>query len=294
MPEGHTLHRLAGALDAVFVGRSPSATSPQGRFTEGAALLDRRRVRGAAAWGKHLFVDYDGDLALHVHLGLIGTFDVTAYQGSAAQPGPPPPVGQVRLRLATERHVADLRGATLCRVATPDEVDAVIARLGPDPLRPEADPDSAWRRIAKSPRVIADLLMDQSVVAGVGNVFRSEVLFRLRVDPHRPGRQLRRGTWEAIWADLVTLMPIGVRLGQIVTMADQVADAVEGAYDPADLPILASGVSAWRPNPAGALPRRYYVYRRAGAPCRVCGSRVRTEVVAGRNLFWCGRCQRRR
>jgi endonuclease-8 len=191
-------------------------------------------------------------------------------------------------------YLADLRGATRCELATADEVDAVIARLGPDPLRADADPDRAWRRVAKSPRSIADLLMDQAVLAGVGNVYRSEILFRHRVDPHRPGREIRPATWRALWADLLLLMPIGVQLGQIVTMADQVEAVLAGEVDLVAVPTSPTGVSAWRPHPHGALERRYYVYRRQGEPCRVCGSRVRTEVVAGRHLYWCGRCQRRR
>ena len=217
---------------------------------------DGRTFLDAEAWGKHLFAEFSGDRYLHVHLGLIGSFDVTAYAPDAAFDGSddtaypiPPAVGAVRLRLLTPRHLADLRGATLCRTATPEEVDAVVARLGPDPLRPDADPERAWRRISTSARPIADLLMDQSVLAG---------------------------------------------LGQIVTMADQVEDVLAGDYDPALVPTSPTGVSAWRPNPHGALERRYYVYKRDGMPCLTCGSRVRTTVVAGRNLFWCGRCQRRR
>lgn len=95
MPEGHTLHRLALTLDAAFAGTTPQVTSPQGRFTEGAARLDGRKVEHAHAWGKHLFVEFAGDLALGVHLGLIGVFSVDSY---AATPGrPPPPVGAVRV-----------------------------------------------------------------------------------------------------------------------------------------------------------------------------------------------------
>ena len=308
MPEGHTLHRLAGSLNTAFAGTRPAVSSPQGRFTEGAARLDGRDFLAADAWGKHLFAEFADEAYLHVHLGLIGTFDVTPVpQTEDGVYAVPPPVGAVRVRLlsagapADEAHpggrpayLAELRGATLCEVATPDEMEAVVARLGPDPLRPHADPERAWARISKSPRTIADLLMDQAVLAGVGNVYRCEVLFRHRVDPHRPGRELRRTTWEAIWADLRLLLPIGVRLGQIVTMADQVEEAVLGAYDPAAVPLRPTGVSAWRPNPRGALERRYYVYKRQGEPCRVCGSRVRTAEVAGRHLYWCGRCQRRR
>ncbi|MBK8468528.1 MAG: zinc finger domain-containing protein [Candidatus Phosphoribacter sp.] len=311
MPEGHTLHRLAGALDLAFAGTSPAVSSPQGRFLDGAARLNGREVLGADAWGKHLFVEFAGNVFLHVHLGLIGTFDVvplapltTLTTSPLTHPGYaiPPAIGAVRLRLLTgaseawgsgAAYVADLRGATLCELATPDRVDETVARLGPDPLREDADPEQAWRRIAKSPRSIADLLMDQAVLAGVGNVYRSEILFRHRVDPQRPGRRLRPATWRALWADLLLLMPIGVRLGQIVTMADQVDEALAGGYDESAVPVSPTGVSAWRPNPQGALERRYYVYKRQGEPCHVCGSRVRTALVAGRNLFWCGRCQRR-
>jgi endonuclease-8 len=291
VPEGHTLHRLAGTLNAAFTGTTPTVTSPQGRFAAGAARLDGRRFERAYAWGKHLFVRFEGEAYLHVHLGLIGRFEAAAFDGYA---GPPAPVGQVRLRLAGPSVVADLRGATVCEVVTPDEVDAIVERLGPDPLRDDADPERAWVRLHGSGRGVSDLLLDQAVVAGVGNVFRCEVLFRNRIDPFRPGRQLRRTTWEAIWVDLRLLLPIGVRLGQIVTMTDQVQDAIDGAYDEAAVPALGGVVSARRPNPAGAPERRFYVYQRAGEPCRACGSRVRTRVVGGRNLFWCGRCQRRR
>lgn len=290
MPEGHTLHRLAGALNDAFAGTVPVVSSPQGRFADGAALLQGRRFERACAWGKHLFVRFEGEQYLHVHLGLIGSFEVTASDGYAGRPA----VGQIRLRLAGPSAVADLRGAMVCEVVTPEGAEDIVARLGPDPLRDGADLERAWTRLHASGRTVADLLIDQAVVAGVGNVYRCEVLFRHRIDPFRPGRSLRRATGEAIWADLRLLLPIGVRLGQIVTMTDQVQHAIDGGYDQGAVPDLGRVVSAWRPNPAGALERRFYVYQRAGEPCRVCGSRVRTRVVGGRNLFWCGRCQRRR
>ncbi len=279
MPEGHTLFRLAGALDDAFAGTTPSVTSPQGRFAEGAALLDGLAFRRASAWGKHLFVEFDDDRWLNVHLGLIGKFSVDAYDRYA---GVPPVRGQVRLRLLTDSHVADLRGAIVCAVVTSEQVEATMARLGPDPLRPGQDPDRSWERIRRSGRSIAELLMDQSVVAGVGNVYRSELLFRHRVDPFRPGNQIRQRTWQAIWEDVVTLMALGVSHGQILTMTDQVevATAQRASGEP-----LESSES---------MESRHYVYKRRGEPCRVCGSRIRTKLVAGRNLFWCGRCQRRR
>ncbi|HYN30785.1 MAG TPA: DNA-formamidopyrimidine glycosylase family protein [Dermatophilaceae bacterium] len=275
MPEGHTLYALARDLRTAFAGTSPRVSSPQGRFEDGAALLDGRRLLEASSWGKHLFVEFDGDAWLHVHLGLYGSFTVDG----VGKDGAPAPRGQVRLRLVTPDHVADLRGPTQCAAVTPEEVTAVTDRLGPDPLRPDPDPELAWRRIRRSRKGIGELLMDQCVVAGVGNVYRSEVLFRNRVDPFRPGAELRGRTWRALWEDLVRLMPLGVVTGRIVTVAEQVAE-VEAAIARGEHPRLRERTS--------------YVYRRTGEPCRVCGARVRTQVVAGRNLYWCGRCQRRR
>jgi endonuclease-8 len=176
-------------------------------------------------------------------------------------------------------------------VVTPEKAGQIQARLGPDPLRPDADPDLALRRISHSARPIAELLMDQAVLAGIGNVYRCEVLFRHRVDPFRPGREIRPTTWLAIWEDLVALMPLGVAFGQILTMDDQVADALGEVADGSAAAHTAAVTGA---RLGDRFERRFYLYRRTGEPCRVCGSRIRTQLVAGRNLFWCGRCQRRR
>lgn len=278
MPEGHTLHRLALDLDRAFAGTRPRVSSPQGRFDAGAALLDQRLAEGFSAWGKHLFGEFEGERVLHVHLGLIGTFRIEP---------PHPAVGQVRLRIATAddpvaagedptARVADLRGPQVCAVRTPDEIAAVCAGLGPDPLRSDADPDQAWRRIHRSGRSIGELLMDQSVLAGVGNVYRAEVLFRNRINPRTPGDRLKPASWRAIWADLLELMPLGVRDNRI--------DTVRLDHSPE-----AMGRPARTDDHGGEV----YVYRRNGQPCLVCGREVRTAVLAGRNLFWCATCQRR-
>jgi endonuclease-8 len=301
MPEGHTTHALAGRLNHGFARSPVAASSPQGRFDEGAALLDGLTLVDASAWGKHLFVEFEGERWLNVHLGLIGKFSVRRHHpdlvaepdpARSGMPEPQVPVeGQVRLRLLNDTWVGDLRGPTVCAVVTPEKVDQIQARLGPDPLRPDADPGAALHRISRSARPIAELLMDQAVLAGVGNVYRCEVLFRHRVDPFRPGREIRPTTWRAIWDDLVALMPLGVAFGQILTMDDQVADALAGVADGSAATHTAA-VSGARLG--DHFERRFYLYKRTGEPCRVCGSRVRTQLVAGRNLFWCGRCQRRR
>ncbi|MDP3969215.1 MAG: DNA-formamidopyrimidine glycosylase family protein [Nocardioides sp.] len=277
MPEGHTLHRLAGALTAAFAGSAVAVASPQGRFAEEAALLDGAVLEQAEAWGKHLFLTFAGDRVVHVHLGLYGKFAVTVLgPGAAEVPGP---VGQVRLRLVTDAGpggtaYADLRGATACALMTPAEAEVVVARLGPDPLRTDAVPERAWERVSRSRAPIGALLMDQQVLAGVGNVYRAEVLFRHRIDPLRPGRTLRRRQLETLWDDLVVLMTEGVRTGRI--------DTVRPEHTPE-----AMGREPRRDDHGGEV----YVYRRTDQPCLVCERPVRTEVLAARNLFWCSRCQ---
>jgi len=274
VPEGHTLRRLAGALTEVFVGRRVQVSSPQGRFAADAEVVDGSVLVDADSAGKHLFLEFEHDHLVHVHLGLIGRFDITT--GAVEVP---PPIGQVRLRLAwvgdDKASYADLRGAILCDLVGPSKRDEVLARLGPDPLRGDADPGRAWARISRSARPIGDLLMDQAVIAGVGNVYRAEVLFRHRIHPLRAGRTLRRGQFQAMWDDLVVLMGEGVRTGRIETVRPE-----------------------HLPEAMGRAPRtdrgggEVYVYRRTGQPCLVCGSHVRADVLVGRNLFWCSQCQR--
>ncbi|MDO9379033.1 MAG: zinc finger domain-containing protein [Nocardioidaceae bacterium] len=271
MPEGHTIHRLAGRLTSEFAGHVTRSSSPQGRFDMGAGAIDGRVLEVADAWGKHLFVRFEG-LAdeVHVHLGLFGRTrfahdDVREVKGA------------LRWRLEDDHTYFDLRGATACALMGPDEVGALVDRLGPDPLREESDPDQAWQRIRRSRAPIGGLLMDQKIVAGIGNVYRAEVLFRRGIDPFMEGRLLHRPEWLDMWSDLVVMMHEGVRTGRI--------DCIDTASRPASM------------GKAHALPHqppgRVWVYRRQGEPCFVCGTPVRTEEMAARNLFWCPTCQRR-
>ena len=128
----------------------------------------------------------------------------------------PLPVGQVRMRMVGTEFGTDLRGPTVCEVIDEAEVDDVVARLGPDPLRRDADGSLAWARISKSRRPIGALLMDQTVIAGVGNVYRNELLFRHRIDPYRPGVNVGADEFDAMWTDLVELMKVGLRRGKII------------------------------------------------------------------------------
>ncbi|WP_026918894.1 Fpg/Nei family DNA glycosylase [Gordonia shandongensis] len=275
MPEGHALHRLARRHQRLLGGRRVRVSSPQGRFAREAALLDGLVFRRAEAWGKHLIHRYDdaprgGTRAaaatarlVHIHLGIYGAF--------REEPLPmPEPTGQVRLRLIGEDVGIDLRGPNACEIYTPEDFDALLARLGPDPLRDDADPEDAWDAIRRSRRPIGSLLMDQRVIAGIGNIYRAEILFRAGVNPHRAGTAVARGEFDQMWADLLVLMPIGVRRGHIHVVRPE-DDHGAPAYAP-DRP-------------------RTYVYRRAGEPCRLCATPVVGEVMEGRNLFWCPSCQ---
>jgi endonuclease-8 len=261
MPEGHTLHRLARAQRAQFAGHVVHVTSPQQRFAD-AALVDGRVLDTVTAHGKHLFAAF-GDRIVHVHLGLFGKY-------GAGTGEPPPPVGAVRMRWVAETGWTDLRGPTACDVLSPSEVDAIRARLGPDPLAARPDGTKAFARIASSRAPIAGLLMDQAVVAGIGNVYRAEILYRHRVDPYLPGRLLDPARWQLLWTDLIALMRAGLRSGRIVTTE-----------------------RADRERPTGPARRddAFYVYRRHGLPCRLCGTEVRMQELAARKLYWCPSCQ---
>lgn len=182
---------------------------------------------------------------------------------------PPEPIGAVRVRLLTERAVADLRGPTACEVQTPEQVDATIAKLGPDPL--VGDPAVGEERfvavVRKKPTPIALLLMDQAVVSGIGNVYRAELLFRARQNPFTPGKEVREEVVRELWRDWVTLLNIGVNTGQMLTMDDLSADGYRRA--------LASRAD------------RHWVYHRTGEPCRLCGTPIMMQELGGRKLYWC-------
>src|SRR5919106_3719276 len=211
MPEGHTLHRLADLHRRRYAGHPVAVSSPQGPFAASAALVDGRVLERTEAHGKHLFHHYGPDLVVHVHLGLYGTF--------SDEPRPAgEPVGQVRMRMVGATDYADLRGAAACELISDAEAAAIHARLGEDPLRSDADPDRAWARISRSRAPLATLLMDQTVIAGIGNVYRAEALFRHGLDPQLPGRALHREQWDALWADLVELLTEGYRRGLIETL----------------------------------------------------------------------------
>lgn len=320
MPEGHAIHRLAGAFEAGFGGRRVGLASPQGRFATEAAQLDGQVLLGAEAVGKHLLLalapdpDIDPeDPALrwiHVHLGLYGSWTFAGEEGFAAAhaigaprrapaggDGAEPedwrrlaPRGTVRLRVMGSEGLADLTGPTACEVMDAPQRAALLARLGPDPLRPDADSERFVRRVLGSRTPIGVALMNQDVISGVGNIYRAEALFRARLHPDVPGRDLSAPLVRGIWEDLAALMAYGVRTGRIVTTEPEDravhAEVIERSRGRAEEEAVA----------AGAVPRAesFYVYHRQGLPCRLCATPIRSREMAGRTVFWCPSCQTRR
>ncbi|WP_328461989.1 Fpg/Nei family DNA glycosylase [Actinoplanes sp. NBC_00393] len=267
MPEGHTIHRLAMRHRELFTGRPVAASSPQGRFAAGAALINGSVLLDTEAYGKHLLHHYEDDRIVHVHLGLYGKFT----EGELPMPEP---VGQIRMRLTGSGHWLDLRGPTACEVLEPAAVDLLRARLGADPLRDDADPAAAYARVRSSTKPLFALLLDQSIVAGCGLIYANEVLFRAGLSPETPGAAIDPARWTALWDDLRALMKEGVARGRI--------DTVHTEHTP----------EAMRRAPrVDRHGGEVYVYRRPGQPCLVCDTPVARGPMAGRNLYWCPTCQ---
>jgi endonuclease-8 len=268
MPEGHTIHRLATRHLELFGGTKVTVDSPQGRFTSGAAALHGKRLEGAEAYGKHLLHHYAGGPSLHIHLGLYGKF-------ADGNMPVPPPVGQIRLRLRNKRSWLELRGPNACELVDEGQIEALKARLGADPLRPDASGEEAFRKISKSEKPLAALMLDQSIIAGAGLIFVIETLFRAGLRPTTPGKRLSRKAWRGIWGDLCELMGLAVETGRIDTVRDE-----------------------HLPEAMGRLPRvdrhggEVYAYRRAGMPCHACHTEISKGELAGRNTYWCPSCQR--
>lgn len=259
MPEGHTLHRLARDLSRDLVGRRVAASSPQGRFPE-ASQLDGRVLVRAFAIGKHLFVEMEGASRLHVHLGLFGKMKRRRHGE--------PPRDSVRLRLVTESATWDLTGPTACELVDEAAYARLRARLGDDPLSGSPRSSSAWARVHASRRSIGALLLDQSVIAGIGNVYRAELLFLVGVHPSTPGHSVSKRSFDRLWRLARKLLRRGVEAGRIVTVP------------------LAERRAAPR-----SRREQLYVYGRA--QCRRCGSPIEQATIAARRSYACPTCQPR-
>lgn len=266
MPEGHTIHRIARDHGRLLAGRTVRVSSPQGRFTADAERVDGAVLERILPYGKHLFYEWSTGEVGHVHLGLFGKYRVQRTAES------PEPIGQVRMRLQTEPDderdeyvTVDLAGPTACTVDPPSVRREILARLGPDPIRRGSKPDAMIERIQRSSRGIGDLLMDQSVVAGIGNVYRAEALFVTGIHPLRPGTDCASEELDALWSTVQGMLRQGVKDNRIVTVSRD------------DLGIA--------PNVRIKRGEATYAYKRDR--CLLCGDEIRRLEIANRTCYFC-------
>lgn len=262
MPEGHTIHRIARDHQKWFAGHKLSASSPQGRFSDEAEQLNGRKLQAVSAHGKHLFYHWNRNLITHVHLGLYGKF-------RAHRSPPPEPRGAVRVRMIGSERAFDLVGPNRCELLNQHQFAELKARLGEDPLRDDASADKVWQTMQKSRSAIGSLLLNQAVIAGVGNVYRAEILYLLGIHPQLPAQQMTRFAFDELWELTVKLLRIGVQHNRIITAGF---------------------------NAKGQVPRhlkaaeRLNIYKRVH--CRKCEAPVETFVLANRKMYACVRCQK--
>jgi endonuclease-8 len=263
MPEGDTLWRAARALHAALGGQV--VTGFRARHPAAAAAARRLRVVGdtvaaVEARGKHLLVHFARGAALHTHLGMRGSWHLYR-PGSRWRR----PEHEARAVVETPRAVA------VCFAAPTVEVLSAASRadhprlraLGPDVVAPGFDASPAVARLRARPDAeIADALLDQTALSGIGNIFKSETLFLCGVDPFAAVAVLDDATLQRL------------------------ARTAERLMKRSAAPVPR------RTTPAGSGPR-LWVYQRAGAPCRRCGTvlLMRRHGRWGRSTYWCPRCQ---
>jgi endonuclease-8 len=262
MPEGHTIHRIARDHQKWFAGQKLIVSSPQGRFKDEAAKISGKQLREVTAHGKHLFYHWNRNLFTHVHLGLYGKFRLHKNP-------PPEPRGAVRVRMIGAERSFDLNGPNCCELIDKKTLEGLRARLGQDPLRDDASPEAVWQKMQKSRSAIGSLLLNQSVIAGVGNVYRAEILFLLGIHPQLPANEIERETFDELWELTVELLQIGVKHDRIIT----------------------AGIDA-----SGRVPKRLKaserlnIYKRSNCP--TCESSVKAWELANRKMYACGKCQK--
>lgn len=260
MPEGHKTHFWAREHAEMFAGQRVEVKSPQGRFSADAKRIDGKRLSRVEAVGKQLFYHFSRDSILQIHMGRYGSFKI--------HPTPPPePVGSIRMRMIGKERTLDLSGPTTCRVIDADTKKTVADKIGPDPLAGGKGAD-VWQSVSKSNKPIGAILLDQHVVAGVGNIFRAELLFELQLNPLTPGNELSRKDFDRLWKSLCKMMCTGLKYGKIITV---------------------SAKEAGKPLAKLNNKERFRIY--GHQTCPRCNTGIEKIKVASRDLYVCASCQ---
>jgi endonuclease-8 len=251
MAEGDTILRTARRIESALGGQRLAVRASNGRGrAAGVERLDGRRLDRAEPRGKHLLLHFE-DLVLHSHLGMSGSWQLYPRGGRWRKPP-----ATAWTALAGEQSEAVQFGGPTLRVLTSAQMrrDPILARLGPDILGPDLDLGQAAASLRAAPdRELGDALIDQRLVAGIGNIFKSEACFASGANP---------------WS----------RVGEL---ADQeLRETLAAARR-----LMRESVDEGRPGRA--------VYGRAGQPCPVCGTRIaaRGQGDDNRRTYWCPRCQ---
>lgn len=272
MPEGDTIFRAARTLHRYLAGKAvtrfESVLPALTRVAEDAPIVGRS-IESVASRGKNLLIGFSGDLVLRTHMRMNGSWHIypadAPWRRSARD---------MRVLVGTSDAVAVGFGIPVAEFLTRRDLarHASLRSLGPDLLAPAFDGDEAVRRIrAHGAQPIADVLLDQRVVAGIGNVFKSEILFGAGIDPFTPAAAL---------SDVQLQRVLDVALRQLRANVMSAAQTLS--------------VAVGRRTTRSLDPReKLWVYGRRGKPCRRCGTRIESRATGenARRTFWCPRCQ---
>ncbi len=273
MPEGDTIFRAARALDRALSGQTITrfeSVFPHLTRVDTDQPLVGRAIEKVEARGKHLLMWLSGDLVLRTHMRMHGSWHIYR-PGERWQR----PRHEMRIVLGTASYDAVAFSVPVAELVTAAALERSepIRALGPDLLSDDFDPTEAIGRLeARGDMDIADALLDQTALAGIGNIYKSEVLFAARINPFTPVREVPHERLDAIVAVAIRFMRanVGESAGGIVTYRGP--RRTTGRLDP------------------GA---RLWVYGRAGQPCRRCGTPIsrRKQGPHARSTYWCERCQ---
>ena len=274
MPEGDTIYRAARALDAALAGRTVSrfeSVFPHLTRVDVDAPLRGRVVERVTSRGKHLLMSFSGDLVLRTHMRMNGTWHIY-------RPGERwrRPRHEMRIVIGTDAFEAVAFTVPVAEFIAASALERELAAVGPDPLAADFDPSNAVARLrARGEMAVADALLDQSAIAGIGNIYKSEILFAGGVNPFVRVADLPDAALERLVAVAVRLMRANVGEGTSAAIVTY---------------------TGFRRTTGGTDPSaRLWVYGRAGKPCRRCGTLVSRakQGIHARSTYWCEKCQTR-
>lgn len=254
MPEGDSVAGHASRLRPILVGSEITdvgGSAPAVRANS-LRILDAT-VQGIRTVGKNLLIDLSGGYSIRVHLGMSGRWRVVPRGGQIP--------GSARLVLSTGGPIAVCSAARTVEVDRTPAIDAGLSRLGPDPLG-DFDPEEFIRRArTQNSTAVGDVLLNQRVISGIGNVYKSELLFLAGLDPHKPVDEVSDDHLRDIGADAVRLMAANAGFASRTTTGSRAPD------------------------------RETWVYGRPGRPCRRCGTAIEMDRQGDRVTYWCPSCQ---